>query len=216
MEEQKNNSETTVRDNIQEEATDALVKFIKSIASRFQTTPNEDKIEDLKPILQEVKDSLQKQVQLNKEIYDALITSQNDSIRRALLTPVIGIHDLMEENLDYIINKLPEDFGDNLEGKLDKVIELFVFIKGRIEEMLIHSHGLRIITPSEGDLFNPDEHCIVGTESTNNESFKDTIYRLEKSGFKDAKNGSIFKRAEVITMAYTGDSTSDNSDLKNN
>ena len=34
MEEQKNNSETTVRDNIQEEATDALVKFIKSTGHR--------------------------------------------------------------------------------------------------------------------------------------------------------------------------------------
>lgn len=216
MEGQKHTPETTVRDNIQDEATDAIVNFIKTIVSRFQTTPNEDKIEELKPILQDIRDSLKKQSQINQEIYKELISVQNDSLRRVLLTPVIGIHDLMEENLDYIINKMPQDFENNVEGQLAKVIELFVFIKGRIEEMLIHSHGLRIITPSEGDLFNPDEHYIVGTESTNNESFKDTIYRLEKSGFKDAKNGSILKRAEVITMAYTGDSTSDNSDLKNN
>lgn len=216
MEGQKNNSETTVRDNIQEEATDALVKFIKSIASRFQTTPNEDKIEELKPILQDVRDSLQNQVRINNKLYDELTSLQNDSYRRALLNSVIGIHSLMEENLDYIINKMPEDFGDNLEGKLDKVIELFNFIKGRIVEMLIYNYGLRTITPSVGDLFNPDEHYIVGTTPTSEESLNNTISHLANIGFKDSRNNSIFKHAEVITMTYIEENLSDSKNKINN
>lgn len=211
MEELTASPETTARDIIQEEATDALVNLIKSIAPYFQTThPKDDKIEELKTILQDIRDSLKKQVQQNNKLYEELTSLQNDSLRRALLTPIIGIHDLIEENLDYIINKMPEDFGDNIEGKLDKVIELFIFIKRRIVEMLIYNHGLRIITPAVGDLFNPDEHCIIGTEPTSNESLKDTISRLEKTGFKDAKNNSIFKRAEVIAMTYTAIDDLDN------
>ena len=212
MSEQKGTPETTIGDNIQEQTTDVLVNFIKSIASHVQTTPKEYNIEELKPILQDIRDSLKKQNQTNRELYDELTHLQNNSLRRALLNPMIGIYGLMEENLDYIVSKMPEDFGDNLEGKLDKVIELFVFVKGRIAEMFIHNHGLCIIAPSDGDLFNPDEHHIVGTEPTSDESHKNVISRLEKIGFKDAINNSIFKRAEVITKRYTEESHSNEND----
>lgn len=216
MIEPKSSPETTIQDNIQEEATDTLVNFIKSICTYFQANSKEEKIDELKLILQDVKDSLKKQNKKNNELYDDLISLQNDSLRRVLLNSVIGIYGLMEENLDYIMNKMPEDFGDNLQGKLDKVTELFVFVKNRIEEMFIYHHGLRIIAPSEGDLFNPDEHCIVGTEPTSDESLENTIRRINKTGFKDDRNNSIFKRAEVITMVYTEESHSDDSNTMNN
>lgn len=216
MNEQKNTRELPVQDNVTDKVADSLVKILNGIVTHIQTNIKEDKNEEIKPILQEIKDSLKKQNQINNELYDNLIYLQNDSLRRTLLNPIIGIYGLMEENLDYIINKMPEDFEDNLQGKLDKVTELFVFIKNRIQEMFIYHYGLRLISPSEGDLFNPDEHCIAGTEPTSDESLKNTIIRIDKIGFKDAKNNSICKRAEVITMTYTEESHSDDNNSTNN
>lgn len=206
---------STAKDNIQEKMTDALANFIKGIVKHSQKCSNEGNNDELKAILQDVRDSLKKQVQINHEIHDELISSQHDSIRRTLLNPVIGIHDLMEENLDYIINKMPQEFEKNVEGQLCKVIELYIFIKSRIKEMLTYSSGLRIIEPSEGELFDPNEHFIVRTEPTSDKALENTVCRLEKAGFKDARNGSIFKQAEVIVKVYTEESHADTNNLTN-
>ena len=215
MTEEKNSSKTIEQDNIKVEPTDALVNLIRSVVERFQTNSEEDKIEKLTPILQDLRDKLRDQTQLNREIYRELESLQNESLRRALLTPVISIYNLMEENLDYIINKMPQEYENNEEGKLSKVIELFIFIKKRFEEMLIHNHGLRAITPIEDDLFNPNEHYIVRTESTGEVALNDTIFRLEKTGFKDTRNNAMFKRAEVITMIYQEECQSDDNNSIN-
>ena len=210
MDETKNSPETNVQDTIQEEnnakVTDSLGNFIQGIVSNtlahFHSKPKEDSFEELKPILEDIRDSLKKQSQVNKELYDDLVSLQNDSLRRGLLKSIIGIHSLMEENFDYIVNKMPQDFEGNIEGQRDKTIELFAFIKGRIEELLIYTYGLRVISPSSGDVFNPDEHNIVGTVPASDESLKNTIHHLEKAGFKDAGSNFIFKRADVITVDY--------------
>lgn len=210
MDETKISPETNVQDTIQEEnnakVTDSLGNFIQGIVSNtlahFHSKPKEDSFEELKPILEDIRDSLKKQSQVNKELYDDLVSLQNDSLRRGLLKSIIGIHSLMEENFDYIVNKMPQDFEGNIEGQRDKTIELFAFIKGRIEELLIYTYGLRVISPSSGDVFNPDEHNIVGTVPASDESLKNTIHHLEKAGFKDAGSNFIFKRADVITVDY--------------
>lgn len=209
MEEQKNTPETTVRDNIQDEATDAIVNFIKTIVSHFQTSPEKDKIEELKTILEDIRDSLNKQNQFNEKIYDELISAQKASLRREFINHMIGIHRLMEENLGYIINKMPQDFENNVESQLDKVIELFCFIKDRIVETLVYDYALCEISPSKGEDFNPGEHFVVGTKHTDDESLKNTIDNLVKVGFKDSTNNSIFKRADVITLTYIKENDSD-------
>lgn len=209
MEEQKNTPETTVRDYIQDEATDTIINFFKTIVSRFQTSPEEDKIEELKTILEDIRGTFNKQKQFNEKIYDELISAQNASLRREFINHMIGIHRLMEENLDYIINKMPQDFGNNVEGQLDKVIELFCFIKDRIVETLVYDYALCEISPSKGEDFNPGEHFVVGTKRTDDESLKNTIDNLVKVGFKDSTNNSIFKRADVITLTYIKENDSE-------
>lgn len=211
MSETKNCQGTAVQNVAPEDVADALMKFIKGLIQTNQT-------EELKPILQDIRDSLKRQVQINKEIYDELISSQKDSLRREFINHMIGIHRLMEDNFDYIVHKMPEEFGDNLEGKLDKVIELFGFIKEKIVNMLIYDYGLCVISPSERDPFNPGEHFVVGTESTDDKSLKNTVGRLVNIGFKDATNNLLFRRADIIAMRYTEEcnSTEENSSHNNN
>ena len=217
MDETKNCPEMNAQDTIQEENnaifSDSLGTFIQGVVSNtlahFHSKSQGENFDELKPILQDIRDSLKKQNQANKELYGDLMSAQNNNLRTNLLKSVIGIRDLMEENLSYISNKMTEEFGDDVEGQKNKVVELFSFVKKRIEEFLIYSHGLRAISPAVGETFNSEDQTIVGTEPTRDQSLNNTICRLEKSGFRDSVSGLLFKRADVVTYEFDSILSSD-------
>lgn len=200
MSETKKTTEGTVHGIAPEEVAKVLSRFIMGL---IPANPREDKAEEIETVLQDIRDSLKKQVDINGEIYSELTSLQSASLRREFINHMIGFHRLMEENLDYIIHKMPEDFKGNVEGQLDKVIELYCFIKERIVETLVYDYALCVISPSKGEYLNAGEHFVVGTERTDDESLKNTVGNLVKIGFKDATNEAIFKRADVIALTYT-------------
>lgn len=215
MSETKKSTEPILQGTVVEEVSAALSRLIMGL---IHANPREQKTEEFETVLQDIRDSLKKQVDINGEIYRELTSLQSASLRREFINHMIGIHRLMEENLDYIVNKMPEEFKGNIEGQLDKVIELYCFIKERIVETLVYDYALCVISPSEGEHLNAGEHFVVGTERTDDESLKNTIGNLVKIGFKDATNESIFKRADVVTLTYTEEckSADENSSAESN
>lgn len=215
MNETKNSTETIVQGNYLEEFTKALANLLNETIANCHTNLKDENLEELRSALWNIENSLKEQVNLNHELYRELESAKNETIRRTLLNPIIGIHSSMEESLNYIVNKMPQDFEGNIEGQRDKIIEHFIYIKNRIMEMFTYNHGLSVISPSEGELFNPTEHSIVGTEPTNDKALDNTIYRLVKTGFKDNGNNSIYKRAEVITRMFVEEINSDENSSTN-
>lgn len=216
MNETKKTAETIAHGNYHEEFTKALANLLNETITNCHTNSKFENLEELRSLLKNIDDSLKKLVEINSELNKELEIAKNGTIRRSLLSPIIGIHSSMEESLNYIVNKMPQDYEGNIERQLEIVIKHFIHIKNLVMEMFSYNHGLSVISPSEGDLFNPTEHSIVGTESTNDRTLENIIYRLVKTGFKDSGSDSIFKRADVITLRYVEETHSDENNSTNN